>query len=85
MFNNALAFSCINTGVKLAVEKTKKGVTVTEGGKGVLFYQFMPQSVNGLYTRAGFVHPLFDLWGDTLIEIILNKKNLIIAGSYKSG
>ena len=63
-----IAFSCTNTGAKLLAEKTKEGVTVTEGGKGVLFYQFMPQSVNGLYTRAGFVHPLFDLWGDTLTE-----------------
>lgn len=44
------------------------GVLITEGDRKVLFYQRRPQSLEGRYRRANYVHPLYDLDGRVLTE-----------------
>ncbi len=51
-----------------SVESTEAGVFIKEAGQKVLFYQKQPQSQNGRYKRANYVHPLYDLKGDVLTE-----------------
>ena len=44
------------------------GVWVQEGDTKVLFYQRKPKSKDGKYTRANYVHPLYDLDGEPITE-----------------
>ena len=43
-----------------------QGHLVSEGERPVLFYQSAPRSLDGRYTRAGYVHPLYGLDGRVL-------------------
>lgn len=43
-----------------------QGALVSEGVRPVLFYQSAPRSLDGRYTRAGYVHPLYGLDGRVL-------------------
>ncbi|MDE2926587.1 MAG: PmoA family protein [Acidobacteriota bacterium] len=43
-----------------------QGYLVSEGDRPVLFYQSAPRSLDGRYTRAGYVHPLYGLDGQVL-------------------
>ncbi|MEX1095986.1 MAG: DUF6807 family protein [Planctomycetales bacterium] len=56
------------SGGPFAIERGDEGVLVTEDGKPVLFHQQRPKSAGGRYTRANYVHPLYDLAGDVLTE-----------------
>lgn len=47
---------------------TDEGVWLQEGATKVLFYQRLPKSKDGKYTRANYVHPLNDLDGEALTE-----------------
>ena len=47
---------------------TEQGILFSENGDNVLYYQRAPKSVEGLYTRNNYVHPLWTLDGDTLTE-----------------
>lgn len=46
---------------KLNWEQNPDGVLITEDGTKVLFYQRASKSEKGKYTRAHYVHPLYDL------------------------
>ncbi len=48
--------------------KNKEGIEISENGRRVLFYQAKQKSVDGKYERAGYVHPLYDLYGNILTE-----------------
>ncbi|MCW3116589.1 MAG: hypothetical protein JWM28_671 [Chitinophagaceae bacterium] len=48
--------------------KSSEGIEIQEHGKKVLFYQSKPQSLNGKYERAGYIHPLYSLRGNGLTE-----------------
>ena len=48
--------------------ETDQGVLVSEGESKVLFYQRAPKSLDGRFTRAHYVHPLYDLDGHVLTE-----------------
>jgi len=52
----------------LRIEQSPEQVTVLQGDAPVLTYQRAPQSLDGKYERAGYVHPLFDLDGNKLSE-----------------
>ena len=45
-----------------------QGCLITEGPEKVLFYQRSPKSLDGKFTRADYVHPLYDLDGRILTE-----------------
>jgi hypothetical protein len=44
------------------------GATVWEGNSPVLSFQSEPQSIEGRWRRASYVHPLYDLRGDVITE-----------------
>jgi hypothetical protein len=52
----------------IRIVETDEGFLVTEGGQAVLFYQRRPKSLEGKYTRADYVHPLYGLDGEILTE-----------------
>ena len=45
-----------------------QGYLVSEGERPVFFYQSAPRSLDGRYTRAGYVHPLYGLDGRVLTD-----------------
>lgn len=47
---------------------TEEGILITDDGRKVLFFQTRPKSLDGKYRRAAYVHPLWDLDGNTLTE-----------------
>ena len=56
------------TGDGLVAAISPEGVLVSESGQKVLFFQTKPKSLDGKYTRAAYVHPLWDLDGNVLTE-----------------
>jgi hypothetical protein len=48
--------------------KTEEGIEIQEGGHKVLFYQVRPKTVDGKFERAGYVHPLYSLNGNSLTD-----------------
>ena len=52
----------------LAAREEKAGVWILEDGARVLFYQREPKSFEGGFTRADYIHPLYDLDGRVLTE-----------------
>ncbi len=53
---------------QMSSEKTADGILISENGNPVLFYQKSPKSKDGLYTRANYIHPLYDLEGHIITE-----------------
>ncbi|MEP7252338.1 MAG: DUF6807 family protein [Ginsengibacter sp.] len=56
------------SGQNLQARKTQEGIEITENGKKILLYQVRPKSLNGMYERAGYVHPLYDLNENIITE-----------------
>lgn len=52
----------------LDIEKTNEGLWILENGEKVLFYQSVTKSLNGQYSRADYVHPLYGIDGFDLTE-----------------
>jgi len=52
----------------LKVVETDEGFLVTESKEKVLFYQRRPKSLDGKYSRANYIHPLYGLDGQILTE-----------------
>ena len=48
--------------------KSADGIELQERGKRVLFYQVKPKAVDGQYARAGYIHPLYSLKGNSLTD-----------------
>ena len=53
---------------KLTALKEAEGVWVKENEEKVLFYQTSPKSIDGKYTRANYIHPLYNIDGFELTE-----------------
>jgi len=49
-------------------KKTDQGVELQEKSKSVFFYQKMPKSLNDEYICNNYLHPLYNLNGDTITE-----------------
>lgn len=45
-----------------------EGVEIRDGRQPILFFRTSPRSLNGAFTRASYVHPLYDLDGRVLTE-----------------
>ena len=51
-----------------SMETEKEGVWIKDGGKKVFFYQKLPKSLDGKYSRSNYLHPVFGLDGEILTE-----------------
>jgi hypothetical protein len=60
--------SCSNNKSAFNFTRTDQGVSLTENGRPVLFYQSSPKSLTGEYICNNYIHPLYNLNGDTLTE-----------------
>ena len=55
-------------GQELLAHQTPEGIEIRENGSKVLFYQSEPKDMNNRYSRANYVHPLYNLHGSVLTE-----------------
>jgi len=53
---------------QIEISETNQGFTFTEGKAKVMFYQRQHKALNGKYSRANYIHPLYDLDGEILTE-----------------
>jgi len=53
---------------KFTSVKTGEGIELRENGKKIFFYQVKPKSVNGKFERAGYIHPLYSLNGNSVTD-----------------
>ncbi|MBI5010138.1 MAG: PmoA family protein [Bacteroidia bacterium] len=60
--------SCSNHNSGFKFTETDQGIGLTENGTQVLFYQKAPRTLTGEYICNNYIHPLFNLSGDTLTE-----------------
>lgn len=63
-----LFVSCSNSNKGFIFNQSDQGFALTENGKPVLFYQKVPKSLTGEYICNNYIHPLYNLNGDTLTE-----------------
>lgn len=52
----------------IKIVETEQGFIVMEGDEKILFYQRQPKSLDGKYSRANYIHPLYGLDGQILTE-----------------
>ncbi len=50
------------------VTESKQGILVEENGEKILLYQKEIKSLDGLYSRNNYIHPLYNLDGEILTE-----------------
>ncbi len=53
---------------QMAARETPEGILILEDGSPVLHYQKAAKSKNGLYKRANYIHPLYNLDGKIITE-----------------
>jgi hypothetical protein len=66
LFSLLLAFESI--GQQLMFEKQAEGWMLLEEGQPRYFYQTATKSLDGLYPRANYIHPLYDTEGEVITE-----------------
>ena len=52
----------------IRIFETSQGFAITEGEAKIMFYQRQHKSLDGKYSRANYIHPLYDLDGEILTE-----------------
>ncbi|MHC4597148.1 MAG: DUF6807 family protein [Planctomycetota bacterium] len=52
----------------IEILETNQGFTIAEGKAKIMFYQRQHKSLNGKYSRANYIHPLYGLDGEILTE-----------------
>jgi hypothetical protein len=52
----------------IKISETEQGFSIAEGEKQIMFYQRQHKSLDGKYTRANYIHPLYGLDGEVLTE-----------------
>jgi hypothetical protein len=52
----------------IEIYETGQGFSIAEGKEQVMFYQRQHKSMDGKYTRANYIHPLYGLDGEVLTE-----------------
>jgi hypothetical protein len=63
-----LADPTITDTQNFSIKKSKEGVEISERNMPVFFFQSASKTVDGKYSRAGFVHPLYDLEGHVISD-----------------
>jgi len=66
----------------IEIFETSQGFTFTEGKEKVMFYQRRHKALNGKYSRANYIHPLYGLDGEILTDSVI--KDLAILGLQKT-
>jgi hypothetical protein len=68
----AFIMACSTSGEKqkspFTINETDQGFQLMENGKPVLAYQKKPKTLTGQYVCCNYIHPLYNLKGDTLTE-----------------
>lgn len=65
----ALIVSCqLALGQSFSTKKNKQGLLVLQGKDTVLFYQSATKSLNGKYSRADYIHPMWNVDGSVITE-----------------
>lgn len=52
----------------IMMETEKDGVWIKDGNQKVFFYQKLPKSLDGKYSRSNYLHPVYGLDGEILTE-----------------
>ena len=52
----------------IKISETDQGFSIAEGQEQIMFYQRQHKSLDGKYTRANYIHPLYGLEGEILTE-----------------
>ncbi len=67
---SVICSSCLfqNGETTFRFKKSNQGVQLLENGKPVFFYQKEPKSLTGKYVSNNYLHPLYNLEGDTITE-----------------
>jgi len=62
--------ACYSAAVQnpISISKTDQGFLITEGQEKVMVYQRKHKSLDGKYSRANYIHPLYGLDGEVLTE-----------------
>ncbi len=70
IFIGIMFLGCTLTAISqnLTFEKTSEGAWIKENGEKVFFYQQKTKSLDGVYPRADYIHPLYGLDGMELTE-----------------
>src|SRR4051812_31020011 len=63
LLSGAVAFS-----QQFKLTRSSEGIELLEGDKKVLFLQVKPKYVDGKYERAGYIHPLYSLQGNSITD-----------------
>lgn len=63
-----IVFSCSPDVSPFQSNQNDQGIEIKQGEERVLFYQVKPRSLNGRFTRASYIHPLYSLDGNVLTE-----------------
>jgi hypothetical protein len=63
-----VSFGFQTGGSPFSFKKNNQGIELLENGRHVLFYQKMPKSFDGKYVCCNYLHPLYNLKGDTLTQ-----------------
>ena len=52
----------------ITISETDQGFSIAEGEEQIMFYQRQHKTLDGKYTRANYIHPLYGLDGEILTE-----------------
>ena len=63
-----LLSSCNRHDAQFSFRQTDQGYELTENGNPVFFYQQIPKTLTGEYICNNYLHPLYNLEGDTITE-----------------
>ena len=63
-----VALSYFATAQDFGIAKSKEGLYLLEGADTVLFYRSAPASIDGKWSRANYIHPLYGMHGEVLTE-----------------
>ena len=65
-----IAFAACGTAAQhsISIVPTEQGFVISEGPEKVMVYQRTHKSLDGKYTRANYIHPLYGLDGEVLTE-----------------
>ena len=53
---------------QISMEPTTQGAWIKDGNQEVFFYQKLPKSLDGKYSRSNYLHPVYGLDGEILSE-----------------
>src|SRR5689334_16206041 len=68
IFSLPFLFASQFTFAQFKTIRSDEGIELQERGTKVLFFQVKPKYVDGKYERAGYIHPLYSLKGNSITD-----------------